>query len=37
MYNILIDYGGATYQVVVAYDSDNATGGMKIVSHQIVE
>jgi len=35
MYNILIDYGGATHQVVVAYDS--ATGGMKIVSHQIVE
>ena len=35
MYNILLDYGGATYQVVVAYDS--ATDGMKIVSHQIVE
>ncbi len=31
MYNILIDYGGATYQVVVAYDS--ATDGMKIVFH----
>lgn len=35
MYNILIDYGGATHQVVVAYDS--ATDGMKMVSYQIVE
>lgn len=34
MYNILMDVGGVTYQVVVAYDS--TTGGMKIVSYQVV-
>jgi hypothetical protein len=35
MYNILIDYGGLTYQVVVGYDS--TTGEMKMVSYQIAK
>lgn len=33
IYNILMDVGGATYQVVVAYDS--TTGEFKIVSYHI--
>lgn len=33
IYNIMIDYQGVTYQVVVAYDA----GGFEIISYQIVE